>query len=131
MGVKYSEAKEKGLKPGDDGWPEAPKRSPMSKSHKRAISEAAVIRKLEDLMENSSSENVQLGAASKLLDKVVPTLSTVDSTVKDVTEKMTEEQLVARLRALIKEDPTLMSKILGDTARGSEGPKIAKTSEAA
>jgi len=75
----------------------------------------------------STPPSVRVQAAAKLLDKEEASLSTVDSTLKDVTEKMTEEQLVAKLRGLIEEDPTLVSKILGDSARGSEGPKLAKT----
>lgn len=121
LGVQYREAQKKGLKKGDEGYPEFPKMRPHSEKHKERISAGKVIHHLQKLMEESSSETVQLGAASKLLDKVVPTLSSVDSTLKDTTEKMTEEQLVAKLRSLIKENPTLMSKVLGDNARGGGG----------
>lgn len=127
-GVQIKLAKEKGLKRGDPGWPECPKRRPLSESHKKAISKGRSRQILEDLMSDPSTPpSVRVQAAAKLLDKEEASLSTVDSTLKDVTEKMTEEQLVAKLRGLIEEDPTLVSKILGDSARGSEGPKLAKT----
>ncbi len=119
---QYAKAREQGLEPGDEGWPEQSKtRPPMLDKTKAKISATKAIQALEKILDEGKSESARVAAAGKLLDKVVPTLSSVDSTLVNKQENMNEEQLVARLRVLVESNPELVSKILGDSARGKNG----------
>lgn len=136
---QYVKAKEQGLKPGDEGWPKQTEtRVPMHQRTKEKISHTKRVQigfekameTLENVMEKGKSESAQVQAAKAILERCVPNLSSVDSTNRDVTEKMSEEALVARLRVLIESNPELTSKILADNARGKTIKEV-KESEAA
>ena len=130
---QYTIAREKGLKPGDPGWPkQKEKRRPMKEEVKEKIRETKARQVLEQLMaDENTPPSVRVSAASKLLDKEEPTLSTVDATTRDET-KLTEEQLWTKLEALIENNPELMSLLQSRIAkeRGS-GLSAVKESEAA
>ena len=119
---QYVKARENGLNPGDPEWPkQAETRPPMHERTKQKISKTKARQVLEKLMNDKNAPpTVRVSAASKLLDKEEPSLSTVDANNRDVTEKMSEEQLIGKLRVLAENNPELMSKILGDNARGKE-----------
>ena len=119
---QYKKARERGLSPGDPEWPQQAKtRPPMHERTKEKIRETKARNVLEELMRNPDTPpSVRVSAASKLLDKEEASLSTVDSTTRDVTEKMSEEQLIAKLRTLVENNPELMSKVMGDHARSSD-----------
>lgn len=126
---QYTEARKKGLKPGDEGWPQQKKkRRPMKEETKEKISQSMVIRGMQKMIDDPETPaSVRATLYTKLLDKVVPTLSSVDSTIRDKTQAMDEEALVARLRTLIEANPSLASKVFGDHARQStEGIKEVK-----
>lgn len=116
---QYVKAREQGLEPGDEGWPkQSETRPPMLEKTKAKISAAKAIAALERIIDEGKTESAVVAAAGKLLDKVVPTLSSVDSTLVNKNEVMSEEQLIAKLRVLVENNPELVSKILGDNARG-------------
>ena len=116
---QYLKARERGLSPGDANWPKQAKtRVPMHDRTKAKISATKAIQALERIMDESDSDSAVVAAAGKLLDKVIPTMSSIDSTLIDKTEKMSEEALVSQLRTLIENNPELVSKVLGDNARG-------------
>jgi hypothetical protein len=126
---QYTIARDAGLKPGDDGWPKQKEtRRPMKEETKEKISQSMVIRGMQKMIDDPDTPpTVRATLYTKLLDKVVPTLSSVDSTIRDKTAEMNEEALVARLRTLIEANPSLASKVFGDNARQSkEGIKEVK-----
>lgn len=104
----------------------------MKEEVKEKIRETKARQVLEQLMaDENTPPSVRVSAASKLLDKEEPTLSTVDATTRDET-KLTEEQLWTKLEALIENNPELMSLLQSRIAkeRGS-GLSAVKESEAA
>jgi len=122
---KYITAKEKGIKKGDPDWPQqAKERRPMTAAAKikfsETLQEKKAVMELNRILEESDNDDTKLKAIKLVLDKTVPTLSAVDQTVKDVTENMSEEAMIARLRELVTSNPELLSKILADNARGKE-----------
>jgi len=130
---QYVKAKEQGLKPGDEGWPkQTDTRVPMHQRTKEKISHTKRVQigfekameTLEKVMDEGKSESAQVQAAKAILERCVPNLSSVDSTNRDVTEKMSEEALISR------SNPELTSKILADNARGKPIKEV-KDSEAA
>lgn len=131
---QYAKAREQGLKPGDDGWPtQAETRPPMHERTKAKISHTKRVQiafdkamdALERVIDEGKSESAVVAAAGKVLDKVVPTMSSVDSTLVNKNENMSEEQLIARLRVLVESNPELVSKVLGDHARSNKQLKEA------
>ena len=136
---QYERAKEAGLKPGDEGWPkQTDTRVPMHQRTKEKISHTKRVQigfekameTLEKVMNEGKSESAQVAAAKAILERCVPNLSSVDSTNRDVTEKMSEAELVSRLRVLVESNPELTSKILGDAARGKPITEVKKTEAA-
>lgn len=127
MGNQYTEAKKKGLKKGDAGWPKYSDRGPSHPHTKQAISQGMILRRLHQIIEDSPNETAVVAASRTLLDKIMPNLSAVDSTTRDLTEKMNEGELVSRLRQLIEDNPEMVSKILGDSARGKTLTEVKKS----
>jgi hypothetical protein len=82
---------------------------------------------VQDLMRYGKSESTRLNASRIIIERIVPTVSSVESTqVNKETinkETMTKEQMISRLRALAENNPEIMSQILADTAKGKGGPK--------
>jgi hypothetical protein len=55
----------------------------------------------------------ELNAAGKIMDKTIPALQSVEQTIVNDTDGMTEVELLGRLKDLVKSDPSIMSHILG------------------
>ena len=72
---------------------------------------------VQDLMRYGKSESTRLNASRIIIERIVPTVSSVESTQVN-KETMTKEQMISRLRALAENNPEIMSQILGDAARG-------------
>ncbi len=72
----------------------------------------------------------QVQAAKILIDKGKPNLSSVDQTLHDAADEMTESELAAKIKAVVQKQPELLSKILGEIARqGREQPEDKETGE--
>lgn len=120
MANQYTAAHEAGITPDDPEWPQ---QKPNRRSHpeevRQAIRAAHIARYLESIVEDANQETAHRISASKiLLDKTIPNLSSVEQTNIDGTAEASQEELEAKLRALVsKANPALLSRILGERAK--------------
>lgn len=113
-------AREAGITPEDPDWPQQkPTRRPHPEDVRQAIRAAHIARYLESIVEDASQDTSHRISASKiLLDKTIPNLSSVEQTNIDATGEASQEELEAKLRALVsKANPALLSRILGEKAK--------------
>ncbi len=78
------------------------------------ISATKAVQRLEKLIDNDEAPPMVHVAASKVvIDKAVPSLQAVQATIRSDTDTADENQLIARLQALIENNPQLADKLLG------------------
>lgn len=79
-----------------------------------------------------AANDVQLRAAQTLIDRVLPKLSTVEQTIIDPRELHTEQDVMARLSALIDKNPALLDRLMeyrASQARPVQGVTVEEKSE--
>ena len=72
--------------------------------------------------DKNSNQAAQVAAAKAILDKTAPSLQAIDSTIRHDEQAVDEDALVERIRALLRADPALLSKVLADIAKESDQP---------
>lgn len=121
---QFTKAQQEGLQPGDEGYPEGAnqfttgKRTEHPEEVRQKIRVGNIIARLEKIIAESDQENNVIAASKVLIDKTLPSLSSVDQRVTDNSDSASQEELEAKLRALVsKANPALLSRILGERAK--------------
>lgn len=135
MANQYTEAREKGLEPGDEGYPQGSnqfttgKRTEHPEEVRSLMRASAAARYLNSVIEDPSKEDtVRLAATKIVLDKTVSSLSSVDQTVRNETDQMDEESLMAMLKAIVAANPALLSRLQAEIARSQAGANVGNPS---
>jgi hypothetical protein len=102
------------------GQPGMVRSRPTSDAHKDAILRAKIENKLSKHFDGKEKLSIsQLRAADLLYARLRPTLSTVEQTLVDQRDKLSEAEVLAELQGLFTAKPELLDKLieLRDAAR--------------
>ena len=85
------------------------------------IKTSNIIARLEKITEESDNEQAIIAASKTLLDKALPSLSSVEQTVVNDVDSMDEDTLFAMLKGIVMANPALLSRLLDDVGQPKVG----------
>lgn len=132
MPNQFSKAREMGIDPGDEQYPDGANqftkgtRTEHAEDVRAKIKASNIVARLEKIVEESENESAVIAAGKILLDKKVSNLSSVDQTIRDETEEMDYTSLKAKVMAIITANPALLPDIQGEVAQAKVGETVLK-----
>lgn len=102
----------------------------LSDSWKEKISVSMLMNRLRDHIDGKVElESTQLKAIELILQRTVASLSSVEQTVHNADDQLTEEQLMAKFQALFEAHPGLLQRLLAMQARSKPGIAVQQTGD--
>ena len=94
----------------------------LSDNWREKISVSMLMNRLKNHIDGKSYlESTQLKAIELILQRTVASLSSVEQTVHNADDQLTEDQLMLKFQALIEAHPDLLQRILAVQARAKPG----------